>query len=180
MCVPARQQRRVLPDERFQRLAAELGEEHVVVGVRRAVEEDERCAVELAADDRREGAHLLDVRGVQLRQRPLAYLELAFSDRLRRVRGNLEQERVRVAEHRRAAEGRQTVECLPGLRPALHDVAEADDLFHAEPLDVLDRSAEGDVVPMLVGDESEAHGHSLALMPARPLRTHSGWSVKSP
>jgi hypothetical protein len=33
---------------------------------------------------------------------------------------------------------------------------------------------------VLVGDEREAHGQSLDLTPARPLRTHSGCSVKSP
>src|SRR5205823_7282253 len=57
-------------------------------------------------------------------------------DRLRRVGGNLEQESVRVPEHRLAAEGREPVERLRRLGSALHDVAEADDLLHAEPLDV--------------------------------------------
>jgi hypothetical protein len=33
---------------------------------------------------------------------------------------------------------------------------------------------------VLVGDEREAHSQSLDRTPARPLRTHSGWLVKSP
>jgi hypothetical protein len=33
---------------------------------------------------------------------------------------------------------------------------------------------------VLVGEEREARGHSLDLTPARPLRIHSGWSVKTP
>ena len=77
-----------------------------------------------------------------------------------RVLGNLEQERVGVAEHRLAAERREAVERLRGLRAALHDVAEADDLLDAEPLDVVERGTKGDVVAVLVGDEREARGHS--------------------
>ena len=96
------------------------------------------------------------------------------------VVGKLEQERVRVAEHRLAAERREAVERLRGLRAALHDVAEADELLHAEPLDVVEHGTKGDVVSVLVGDEREAGGHSLDLTPARPLRTHSGRPVKSP
>ncbi len=67
-----------------------------------------------------------------------------------------------------------------GSVAALHDVAEADDLVDAEPLDVVEHGAEGDVVPVLVGEEREAHGQSLDRTPARPLRTHSGRPVKSP
>ena len=68
--VPARQQRRPLTEERLDRFAAELGEEDVVVGARRAVEEEQGHAVELAADDRRERADLLDLRRVELGERP--------------------------------------------------------------------------------------------------------------
>ena len=94
------------------------------------------------------------MRRVQLRQRPLAHLELPLGDRLRRVVGNLEQERVRVAEHRLAAERGEPVERLRRLGAALHDVAEADDLVDSEPLDVLERGAEGDVVAVLVGESA--------------------------
>ena len=145
------------------------------------MEEEQGNAVELAADDRRERADLLDLRRVELGERPLAHLELALGDRLRRVGRNLQQERVRVAEHRLAAERGQAVERLGRLRAALRDVAKANDLFDTEPLDVLERRSEGDVVPVLVGEEGEAHGgQSLDLTPAKPLRTRSGWSVKAP
>jgi hypothetical protein len=33
---------------------------------------------------------------------------------------------------------------------------------------------------VLVGDEREAHDHSLDRTPVSPLRIHSGWPVKSP
>ena len=136
--------------------------------------------IELAADGRCEGADLLEVGRVELRQGPFPHLELALGHRLRRVERDFEQERVRVAEHRRAAEGREAVEGLRRFRPALHDVAEADDLVHAEPFDVLERRPERDVVRVLVRDEREAHAQSLDLIPARPLRTHSGWFVQAP
>jgi hypothetical protein len=116
----------------------------------------------------------------QLRKRPLANLELPLGDRLRRVGGDLEQERVRVAKHCLAAERREAVERLRGLRASLYDVAEADDLLDPEPFDVLECGAEGDVVPVLIREEPETHGQSPLLMPSSPLRTHSGWSVKSP
>ena len=127
--VPAREQCRVVAEVGIERLAAELGQEHVVVGARRAVEEEQGHAVELAANDRREGADLLELRRVQLRKRPVAHLELPLGDRLRRVVVYLEQERIGVAEHRLAAESRKAVERLRRLRAALHDVAEADDLL---------------------------------------------------
>ena len=47
------------------------------------MEEEQRNGVELAVDDGREGADLREVRGAELRQRPLAYLELARRDLLR-------------------------------------------------------------------------------------------------
>ena len=178
--VTAREQRRVVAEEGIERLAAELGQKHVVVGARRAVEEEQGHAVELAANDRREGADLLELGRRQLRKRPVAHLELPLGDRLRRVVVYLEEERIGVAEHRLAAESRKAVERLRGLRAALHGVAEADDLRHAEQLDVLERGSEGDVVPVLVGDEREAHGQSSDLTAARPARTRSGWSVKTP
>jgi hypothetical protein len=144
------------------------------------VEEEHRHAFELAMDDRREGADLLELRGAQPRQRPLAHLEVPLGDRLRRVGGYLEQERVRVAEHRLAAEGREAVKGFRRLRAALRDVAEADDLLDTEPLDVLECGTEGDVVAVLVGEECEAHDQSRDLTPVRPLRTHSGCEVKTP
>src|SRR5205823_11771558 len=118
-----------------------------------------------AADDRLEGADLVEVRGPELRQRPLADLEELLGDRLGRVGRHFEQQRVRVAEHRLAAERRETVERLRGLGATLHYVAEADELVHAEPLDVLERGTEGDVVRVLVREEREPHG---ARLPWRP------------
>src|SRR5262249_1660351 len=55
----------------------------------------------------------------------------------------------------------EAVERLRGLSPALDDVAEADDLLHTEPFHVRECGAEGDVVPVLVGDERETHSVRL-------------------
>ena len=125
------------------------------------MKEEQRYALDLPARDRCEGADLLDVRRVQLRQCPLPHFEMPFGDRLRRVGGHLEQKRVRVAEHRLAAERGEPVEGLRGLRAALRDVAEADDLVDPDALDIFQHNAEGDVVRVLVGDEREAHAARL-------------------
>jgi Phosphodiester glycosidase len=161
MRVPAREQDRVLTEERLDRFVAEFRHEHVVVGMRRPVEEDHGDAFELSPDDRREGANLFEVRGVQLRQRPLAHLEEPLGDRFRGVGGYLEEEVVGVAEHRLAAERGKSVERLPRLGPALGRVPEAHDLVDSDALEILDHHPEGDVVAVLVGDECEPHAARL-------------------
>ena len=88
--------------------------------------------------------------------------------------GNLEQERVRVAEHGLAPERRETVERLRGFGAALHDVAEADDVVDTDALDVLEHGAEGDVVRVLVRDEREAHAARL------PWRAGRGVAAQAP
>ena len=138
------------------------------------MKEEQGHLVERAVHDRRERADLRDMRSAELGQRPLAYFELTVGHRLRRLGRYLEQERIRVAEHRLAAESRETVECLRRFRPALRDIAEADDLLDSKPFDVVERGAEGDVVPVLIREKCETHGQSLLLMPSRPVRTHSG------
>ena len=159
--VPAGQHCRVVTEERLERVTAEFGQENVVVRARRAVEAEKSHAVKFQSDDRPEGANLLELRGAQPRQRPFAHLEEPLRDRFRRVGGHVEQQRVRIAEHRLAAEGGEAVEGLRRLRATLRDIAEADDLLHAEPLDVLEHGTEGDVVRVLIGDERESHGARL-------------------
>jgi hypothetical protein len=54
---------------------------------------------------------------------------MQFGDRLRRVGGHLEEKRVRVAEHRLAAERGEPVERHRRLCAALGDVSEAENLL---------------------------------------------------
>jgi hypothetical protein len=60
--VAAGEQCGVVTEERLKRFTVELGQEHVVVGARRAVEEKQRNAVELAANDWSKGQDLFEVR----------------------------------------------------------------------------------------------------------------------
>ena len=95
---------------------------------------------------------------------------MPLGDRLRRVGGHLEEKRVRVAEYRLAAERGEPVESLRGLRAALRDVPEADDLLDPDALDIFQRNAEGDVVRVLVGDKRDAHAARLSGPPGRLKR----------
>jgi hypothetical protein len=61
---------------------------------------------------------------------------MQFGDRLRRVGGHLEENRVRVAEGRLAAGRGEPVERLRRLCAALRDVPEADDLLDPDALDI--------------------------------------------
>jgi hypothetical protein len=161
MRVTARDQRSTGAVECRERLAAQLRQEDVVVGGGRAVAEEQAHAAELTADHRLERADLSELRLAELRQRPLPHLELALGQGLRRVLGDLEQERVRVAENGGAAQRAQPVEGLRGLNAALDHVAEAHDLVDPEPAQILDGRSEGDVVAVLVGEECEPHAARL-------------------
>ncbi len=145
-------------EEAFHVAVSCLGQQDVVVGVRRAVERAERQpSFELDIEGGEKGADLLEVARLEPAERPLAALELRLGDRLGRVGRHLEQERVGVAEDHRPAEPGEPVEHLGRLRAALRDVAETDDLTDAEPLELSDDHRKRGVVAVNVRDERDGH-----------------------
>jgi hypothetical protein len=132
-----------------------LGQEDVVVRLRRSMTAEHRLSFELELHGRLEGAEPLDACLADLLERPVAHLGLLG----RRLLGDVgaEQERVGVPEHRRAVERQQALEGLRRLRSSLDRVPETDQRIDADPLDVFDDRPKRDVVAMLVGEESEAH-----------------------
>ncbi len=126
--------------------------------MRRAVEGSQSQAfVELDVDRRLERADLLEVVGIELRQRPFALVEVSLRERLGRVRRDLEQKGVGVSEHDGPAELREPVEHLARLVAALHRIAEADDAVDAEALELCDDGCQRVVGTVDVGDERERH-----------------------
>ena len=69
----------------------------------------------------------------------------------------VEQEGVVVTENAGASELRESFEDRTWRRTQRCDVAEADDPIHARPADALEDGAEGDDVPVEVGDEGDPH-----------------------
>ena len=65
----------------------------------------------------------------------------------------------------RAAELAQQVDTFPRLRPALGDVAERDDQVDVVSLDVGERCAERDGIPVHVGEEGDPHSAELTDTP---------------
>jgi glutamyl-tRNA synthetase len=135
-----------------------LRQEDVVIGVRRAVEGPERQAVfELDVDRRRKGPDLIEVRGLELRESPLALVEMGLREWLGRVDRDLEQEGVGVPEHDGPPERCEPIEDLPRLVAALHCVAEAHHALDTGTLEVGDDRRKGVVGTVDVGDERERH-----------------------
>ena len=86
---------------------------------------------------------------------------------LHRLRPELEREEkvVGVAEDAGAIELTQQVDALLRLRPALRDVAERDDQVNVVALDVGERSAKRNGVPVHVGEEGDPHSAELTDTP---------------
>jgi len=72
---------------------------------------------------------------------------------------------VGVPEDARATELAQQIDALPGLRPALGDVAQRDDQVDVVTFDVGERGAESDGVRVHVGEEGDPHSAELTDTP---------------
>ena len=84
-----------------------------------------------------------------------------------RLRPEIEREEkiVGVSEDAGAAELAQQVDALLRLRPALRNVAERDDQVDVVALDVGERRAERNGVPVHVGEEGDSHFAELTDTP---------------
>jgi len=103
----------------------------------------------------------LEVMRLELRQRPVAALELCLRDRLRRVGRHLEQEIVGVSEDDGPAERGEPVEHPARLVASLHGIPETDDPIDPEALELGDDRCERRVVAVDVRDECERHGSTI-------------------
>jgi hypothetical protein len=94
-------------------------------------------------------------------QQPSPFL---LVDRLR-VDVEGQQEFVGVSEDTGAAELLEELDALDWLRPTLGDVAERNDQVRLYVLDVRDRGAERDAVPVHVGEEGDSHAAEITGTP---------------
>ena len=76
-----------------------------------------------------------------------------------------EEEVVRVPEDARAAELAQQLDALARLRPALRNVAQADDQVDIALLQIGERCTEGDRIAVHVGKECDSHPGELTGTP---------------
>ena len=114
---------------RGERLRRVLGEDDLVVVRRRTVEAEQAEPVDVELDRPLEARRYSTSPSRELRERPLPLDELPLGRHLGAML-RVEQERVRVAEHRVGRPGALSVSARhsTGLRPALGHVAERDDL----------------------------------------------------
>src|SRR5919197_3601601 len=145
--------RAVIPDHSLHVGAVGVGENNVLVRRGRAVEAEEMsAAVELNPHRRLEAAQDVEPFATELFLRPAAnrkearQLLLVQVARLRRAWIEGEEKLVRVAEDAAAAELTQSVDALRRLRPALRDVAEADDLVERLGAELCEHRVEPDGV----------------------------------
>jgi glutamyl-tRNA synthetase len=133
-------------------------QQYIVVGVRRAVERAQgHAVVQLDVKGRHERSNLIEVARLELRQRPLALVEVSLRERFRRVGRHLEQKGICVSKDDRPAQRGETVEDFPRLVATLHRVAEADHAVDAELLELRDDRCERVVRAVDVGYERERH-----------------------
>ncbi len=147
-------------------------EQAVAAGARRAVEAEQAARpAELALDRRHEALHVGEVCVGQLRARPLD--DRPQAPPLVVSIGGLvaEEPVVGVAAHDRTAERAQPCEHLPRLWSAGGDVAEADDLVRATPIDVSEHGLERDAVAVDVGDEGDAPHAAIRSQKTKPSRS---------
>src|SRR3977135_686546 len=90
------------------------------------------AVVDLDIEGRHERPDLLEMTRFELRECPFALVEVSLRARLRRGRRHLEKKGIRVTEHNRPTQRRETVEHFPWLIAALHGIAEADHAVDAE------------------------------------------------
>src|SRR4051794_3936949 len=105
-----------------------VGKEDVFEMARRAVEGKELITLVR----RRERADLVEVARLELRQRPLPLNQLLLADLLVRLGRDLEEKVVRIAQHDRPTELRQTVQDSRRLVASLRNVAEDDAVRDSE------------------------------------------------
>ena len=123
----------------------------------------------LDLDRRLEAAEELEPFRAELLLRPAGRLEQPFLSLLvlDRLVAEIEgqEEIVRVPEDARAVELAQQLDAFERLRPALRDVAQADDQVDVMLLQIGERRTEGDRIAVHVGKECDSHPGELTGTP---------------
>ena len=123
----------------------------------------------LDLDRRLEAAEELEPRRAELLARPergleQPFLSLSFLDRLvAEIEG--QEEVVRVPIDARAVELAEQLDAFERLRPALRDVAQADDQVDVVLLQIGERRTKGDCIAVHVGKECDSHPGELTGTP---------------
>jgi hypothetical protein len=133
-----------------------LGQHDGFVVGRHRVEAEEAQSVEVDLDRRLERANVVDFRGRELRNAPVALCQLPLGRDLG-AGVRVEQKGVGVSQHHSGIHVPQQLEALGGLWAALGHVPECDHQVGAASLDVLQRRAQSDGVAVRVGDQGDPH-----------------------
>ena len=134
------------------------------------MEAKEPEAVEVELDRRLERAQVVEVLLGETAERPLALDEVPLGRLLPRHVARRAGTRPSSPITRPRAGLAHELEALDRLRPALCDVAEADDLVYAAPCQVVERRAEPDGVAVRVRDERDARQRRCARYSSRSER----------